>query len=312
VASNGGIVGVSTPAATATVTVGFQPAKFLAYSPVARTTDGGKKWSTGALPSGLAQVADALATDTGGATEALERAKGGTVVRSAGSLTRWTPITTERALAATGPGAACGLRALSAVTVVAGAPEVGGDCTKPGVVGLFTDASGSWHATGPSLPGESGATMRVLRVTTTAAGTAALVEARSKTSESLLALWQEGGQPWTASAPVRVDGQVRSAGIGSSLSMLVVTAKGSEAAEVHSVAGPGSGWTSIAAPRGTQAVVGAVGSVGSAGSAGGGSPGGDLTALTVSGSWITVWSRGASGWERGRRFAVPIEYGSST
>lgn len=307
VASNGGIVGVSTPAATGTVTVGFQPAKYLLYSPVARTTDAGKKWSGGTLSSGLAPVADALATAPGGQVVALEREKGGTVVRSTGSLTRWTTIATRRAVAASGAGAACGLRALSAVAVSSGTVELGADCAKPGVLGLFSHASGGWQAIGPSLPQESGATMQVLRLTSTPAGTVAIVEAQSKKGEMLLALWRPSGQAWTASAPVPVKGKVLSAGAGPGLAVVAMTASGSGQPDVHAAAGPGSRWTSLAAPRGTQAVV-----ANAAGSGDAGSGSAALTALAVSGSRLTVWSRADGAWGRAGRVTVPIEYGSST
>jgi hypothetical protein len=305
VASNGGIVGVSTPAAAATVTVGFQPAKYLLYSPVARTTDAGRIWSTGTLPLGLAQVASSLATGSGDHVLALERAKGGTLVRAAGSLTHWSTTATEQALAATSAGTACGLRALSAVTVVSGSIELGGDCTKPGVVGLFSDDGGSWQADGPGLAQESRATMQVLRLTSTQTGTAALVLARSTHSESLIALWRQRGQTWAASPPVHVEGRVLSAGITASLSVVALTATASGGAEVHSVAGDGVSWTSAAVPRGTQAVV-APGDSGTASDTAG------LTALAISGSWVTVWNRTAGSWRKGARFKVPIEYGSST
>lgn len=306
VASNGGIVGVSTPVATATVTVGFQPAKYLLYSPVARTTDEGKKWFTGTLPAGLAQVADAMASGTGLAL-ALERAKGGTLVRSSGSLTRWSTVTTARALAATEAGAACGLTALSAVAVTSGTPVVGGDCAKPGVVGLFTDAGGSWQAAGPTVPAESSATMRVVRLSATPSGTAALVEARSKSEESLVALWRgSGSQAWSVSAPAHVDGRVLSADVGAGGSMIVVTSTGSKATEVHALPSAGAPWTSTPAPEGTQAVVGGPGAAAS------GLRTGELTALAISNSWVTVWDRAGGSWSKGLRFKVPIEYGSST
>lgn len=303
VASNGGIVAVSTPAATATVTVGFEPADLLSYSPVARTGDDGKQWSPGTLPAALAQVADAVATGSGGDVVALERAKGGTLVRADGSLTRWDTVTTARALGTTVAGEGCGLAALTAVTVTAGGPELGGNCTKPGVVGLFTDSAGSWQASGPTLARQSASTMRVLRLTTTSSGTEALVEARSGKVDSLIALWGGNGGAWTASAPVRVDGTVLSAGAGPGTSMQVLTRDAAGTAEVHSVPGPAAPWQSARVPEGTQAVLAEGGADGA---------GGSMTALAVSGSWITVWTRGQGPWERGARFRVPIEYGSST
>ncbi len=327
VATNGGVVGAATPAATGVVTVGIQPAKYLRYSPVARTTDGGKRWLSGTLPSGLAPVADAMASAPGGAVVALERAQGGTLVRSDGSLTRWTTVATGRALAATAAGRACGLRALSAVTLGSAGPEVGADCTKPGVVGMLADEAGSWVADGPHIGQEARATMRVLRLTTAPSVTAAVVEARTGRRTSVLALWRRAGQAWTVSAPVRVEGDLVSAGFGpvapdavtpaasttsagssataapTGPAVVVVTATGSGRVAVHSVPGPGARWTTVAAPKGTEAVVGTGGPAGTGAAA---------TALSVSGSWVTVWSRSAGGWRRGPRLEVPIVYGSST
>ncbi len=335
VATNGGVVGAATPAATGVVTVGIQPAKYLRYSPVARTTDGGKRWLSGTLPSGLAPVADAMASAPAGTVVALERGRGGTLVRSDGSLTRWTTIATGRALAATAAGRACGLRALSAVTLGSAGPEVGADCTRPGVVGLLADQGGSWVADGPRVGQEAGATMRVLRLSTVSSVTAAVVEARTGRRTSVLALWRRAGQAWTVSAPVRVEGDLVSAGFGpvapdaaaptaattsttsatsagsgasaasTGPAVVVVTATRSGRVAVHAVPGPGARWTTVAAPKGTEAVVGPGGPADAGVGAG-------TTALSVSGSWVTVWSRSAGGWRRGPRLEVPIEYGSST
>lgn len=312
VASNGGLSAAPSPGPTGPLVVGFEPSALLAYSPVARTTDEGRAWSAGVLPSGLLDVADALAAGEGGGVLALVRSSGGTLLRSEGSLTRWAPVVTEHRLAASAAGRACGVMGLSAVAESGGVPELGADCSVRGVVGLFSDESGTWTATGPRIPSEAGRTMDVLRLTGGPGGTESLVEARSRAGAWLVAMWREGtSSPWSFSAPVRIDGRVLAAGSGEGQAMDVVTGRGWRATGLLSVTGPGARWRSLGAPPdGTEVVVDGSGGSGAAG----GASGSGTVALAVSGSTLSVLrSDPATGrWQRTSRVHVPIEYGSST
>lgn len=299
VASNGGIVAVDTAASPGTVTAGFQPTKLLRYSPVARTANGGRTWATGVIPDGLSDVADAMATGSDGDALALVRTRGGTVVRSEGSLTRWQAVVSEPELAATSAGRACGLDAVDAVAVAAGADEVGAGCTAPGVVGIFTDASGTWTSAGPTVASEASRPMTVLRLQATpGGGTVALVQAGGGSRAALVALWRSGTGTWRASAPRAIDGSVLSAGVGPGGSLVVLTGHGWRSDAVLTIGGPGGRWRAAANPPArTQAVVGGSG---------------PLTALAASGSKVTVWTADGGRWARSQRFTVPVQYGSST
>lgn len=307
VASNGGIVAAETPGAAGTVTAGFQPTNLLHYSPVARTSDGGKTWASGVLPQGLADVADAVATGSGTAV-ALVRTRAGTVVRSAGSLTHWSAVATEQQLAGSTAGRACGLRSVDAVAVVGGVDEVGGGCSRPGVVGILSDTSGTWIAAGPTVASESSRPMTVLRLqATSGGGSVALVLAGGASHAALVALWRSERGAWTASSSRPIDGSVLSAGIGTDGSLVVVTGHGWRAGAVLTIAGPGQPWDAAASPPGgTQAVVAGTGSGAN------GLRQGALTALAASGSTVTVWTSDGGRWARSQHFRVPVQYGSST
>lgn len=72
VADNGGLVAAAGPAGTPLL-VGFRPSQGLTFSPLAASTDQGRKWTTGLLGAGLADVPDALAAGPSGRALALLR-----------------------------------------------------------------------------------------------------------------------------------------------------------------------------------------------------------------------------------------------
>ena len=313
VATNGGISVAAGSSARGPVTVGIQPTDLLRFSPLARTADAGRTWSSGLLPSGLADVADAVATGPAGAAYALVRSGHGTLLRAEGTLTAWTKVVTTSALAATSAGRACGVSALDAVGVAAGGPLLGAACTHPGVVGLFQDTGGSWRLVGPSprsLPkGAAAAREEVLRVTAGASGTGALVEASGPSARgvSLLAMSRAAGaRSWSVSEPVRIDGQLLSSDEEGGHVAGVVVGSGSratavlvlEAAAAHAGARRLPAWKVLARPpAGTQAVVEGTG---------------EIVALASSGSELEVWRLVATRWARSEQLRVPIRYGSST
>ena len=322
VASNGGFSADGLPGSagtSGTVTAGFQPSVSLTYSPIAQTSDDGKRWSAGTLPTGLLPVADAVADGAGGVVLALVRSKGGTLVRADGSLTIWKPVVTRRALDATAAGRDCGVEAFTAVAGAAGprgSPELGASCATPGVVGLFHVSSGRWLLTAVRLRGLTGSTFTVLRLQGGASGTSAIVEARDGHGASLVALWRRGpSATWEASSPVRLQGTVLSTASTGGTAFLVVTGSGFHARGLLWIGAPRHAWRSLGPPPpGTQVVVAAPSAVEEAGALGSEAGPGELSALEVSGSDVRVWERAAGGaWRRtAQRFDVPIEYGSST
>ena len=114
VADNGGLVAAD---AGPGLLVGFRPSQGLAFSPLATSTDTGKNWTPGLLDAGLADVPDALAEGTAGQVMAL--LGNGSIETApdaaAANAGRWSPLASLRALAASAPGRACGLVAVSAV-----------------------------------------------------------------------------------------------------------------------------------------------------------------------------------------------------
>jgi hypothetical protein len=302
VADNGGLV--ADGGSTATVTAGFEPTQDLRYSPLARSTDSGSRWSTGILPAGLLAVPDAVSGTPGGGTLALVRSSGGSLVTSTGNLSSWRVLARRASLVATPAGRACGLVALRAIAAIAGSPEVGGSCTRPGVVGILVDKGGRWSAAGVRLPGETAhLETSVLRLEAGASGTRALVQAGLGRAARLLALWRAGpSQAWTVSAALRTQGPVQASGFGPSGAVVVVTRAAKPRGEVVAdVVEQGGAWSALPpAPGGTAAVVEG--------------PDGEVDALAVSGKVLTDYRLdGADGtWHRLQALSVPIQYGSST
>jgi hypothetical protein len=300
VADNGGLVADDGPGST--VTAGFEPNQLLTFSPVAQTMNAGRNWSPGLLPAGLLPVPDAVATEPDGNALALVKAPGGSVLRSASSLSSWHTLVRGSALAATSAGRACGLVALRAVTVAAGDPEVAGACSRPGVVGVFTQIAGSWQAARLRLTGAIGAsTTSVLRLQSSAAGTAGLVEAGGGSASALVAIWRAGPlATWSVSAPIRLRGHLVATGFGAGGQLVVETDSGQSGLTVVSVAGPGAAWVALPPPpKGTAAVVAG--------------PGGTFDALTVASNKLVDWrfDPARSRWLRTQELTVPVEYGSS-
>ena len=115
-------------------------------SPLIATSDGARSWSDGLVADRLAARPDALAANTNGQALALVAGPdGGQVLTTAGGISAWRTLATERQLAA-GAGRSCGLGLLTAVGYVGGRAVIGGSCSCPGGVGLFAFRGGAWRA----------------------------------------------------------------------------------------------------------------------------------------------------------------------
>lgn len=301
VADNGGLV--ADDGAAASLTAGFEPSSGLTFSPLAQTTDDGGSWSPGVLPGALLRVPDPLAVGPGDDLLALVRSSGGSLLWSAGSLSRWRRVVGLRALAATAAGRSCGLVALRAVTEAAGDPVVGGACSSVGVVGVFTEQGGLWQRSGPRLPGAAAdEPTSVLRLENGTGGTAGLLAAGRGSETTLFAIWRSStSATWTISPALRPAGQLVATGFGQDGSLMVVTVgdQGTERADV--VSAPGAPWVVLPAlPSGTAAVAAGTG--------------GAADALVVHTKHLVDWTLGPTGdrWVRGPTVTVPIQYGSST
>jgi hypothetical protein len=299
VADNGGLVAAGTGKS---LVIGFRPSQDLAFSPLATSTDTGKNWTPGLLDADLANDPGAIAVDPSG--QALALLQDGIIqtapTAAAAAAGRWSELTTRQALAASAPGRNCGLRELDAVSFgVNRTPMAVGSCQRPGVAGVFIDASGTWQSAGLVLPAEfRGDRAQVLGLAATSGGNAALLLA----GDSLLAAWSNGTR-WTVSAPVAGvgSGSVRASGFGTGGSAWLLLSGG----RAETISGPGTAWHSLPpVPPGTMTLA-------PAGTATLGL-GGVWDALAVSGSELTVWRLTKGAWAKVQLIKVPIEYGSSS
>jgi hypothetical protein len=295
-ADNGGLVlagGTGQDLITA-----FRPSHDLTYTPLARTSDGGLTWSAlGPLDAALASTPGSLAAASG--TGRLLALLGtGTAEQAGDTGASWTTLVTAHALATAPVGRSCGLRALTAVAYTpAGTPLLGGSCSRPGSVGIFAPAGGTWQAAGPSLTGAlAGLPITVLRLATAGDQITALLGAGTGHSPTtMLAAWSaDGGARWTLSPPLTTSGQaITAASFGPGQAAALITADGRGAVLT------GARWQQLPAlPAGTAAL--AVGS-------------GATDALAVHQSTLTVWqlTSAAGRWTKEQTIKVAIQYGSS-
>lgn len=206
VADEGGLVAGSAP--DGTLLVGFRPTASLSFSPLAQTGNG-KDWSAGLLPGGLVQSPDAVALGADGGAWAVLRGGGGNVVAASSPGGRWHRVVTTSLLAASSAGRACGLTAIIGAAITgAGTGLLAGACSKPGVVGIFTNAGvhgdGGWALSGPTLADTSGRRIRLLRLATNGRSAFTLLEVPASSSSGAtsasryVAAWSStGGSTWT-------------------------------------------------------------------------------------------------------------------
>jgi hypothetical protein len=302
VASNGGLVMAAT-GATSLVT-GFRPSQDLTFSPLAATADTGAQWSQSALLSpGFGDMPEALAGGSGGQLVALTYT--GDVETSASLGASWTRLTTQRSLAGSAAGRACGLRALRAAAwTPAGSPLVAASCGKAGVAGIFAYSAGTWRLTGPALPAAlSHDAVDVLGLATTGTRTTAVLAATTHAGSSVLAAWSaDGGSHWQLS-PALPAAAVTTPSVS-------IWADGSTGLVLPTTTGAGTsgaiiGWQAAAwralPPLPASAATLAPG------------PGGQPQALTVGPATMTAWqlAAGSGQWTVAQSVRVTIPYGSS-
>ncbi|HTZ64453.1 MAG TPA: hypothetical protein VMB51_10140 [Solirubrobacteraceae bacterium] len=302
VATNGGLV-LGSPRGAALI-AGIRPSNLLTFSPLIYTSSAGRSWSNGLLPRGLAARPDALAADS--LTQALalvEGATGAQVLASAGNLSAWRTAVTQRQLAGTSAGRACGLSALTAVAYLGGSPLVGASCGRPGVAGLFLQRAGRWQLLGGALPAAlARARVEVLALERADGGIGALLDVSGTVAQSgLIAAWYAGGR-WSGSAPLPVGLSERVASVGPTGSdgMFALLTSASRPARLALASGPGAGWRQLPSPPAGTATVAF-------------DPSAGAEALAVQGSTLDVWTldRGTRAWARRQSLKVDVEYGSS-
>ena len=297
VASNGGLV--VAPLAERSLVAGFRPSQRLAFTPLATTTDDGSAWSPGILDAALADVPGALAADPGSG-RLLALLADGTAQLSGPGGASWTTLATRRAIAASAAGTRCGVRDLTAVAFgPSGTPLLAGSCAHPGTAGVFAYAGGAWRPAGPALPASlAGQPITVLRLTTTAGATIALLQAGTGPAASLLAAWSGStGTGWALSPQLRLNGAaVTSASFGAGGAAAIVLA-GSRGASITRAGNP---WHTLPPlPPGTATLAPG--------------PGGGIDAVAVHRTTLTIWqlAPGGGAWAQVQSINVPVQFGSS-
>ena len=304
VASNGGIV-VTASGPDALLT-GFRPSQDLTFSPLAATTDAGQDWSQrNVLDAGLADVPGALASGPGGRLLAITDA--GDIETGTPGGASWARLTTQRALAATAVGRACGITALTAAAwTAAGQPMLAGDCRSPGTAAIFVFRAGTWQAARPSLP----AALRrepvsVIGLNTAGSRITAILAAGTGRSTAVLAAWSaDNGSTWTISAPLSTGPAAAgppSISFGADGSASLMLPAGHAASGGAVIGWRAAAWQSLPklpADTATLAVTAT----------------GQPEALVVQGGTLAAWQLGTSGprpWTLMQTLQVTIPYGSS-
>jgi hypothetical protein len=297
-ADNGGLI---LAGASGSLVTGFRPSQYLTFTPLVITRNAGQAWSsTGPLDGALADVPDALAAASA-TGNLLALLTDGTADLAGPGYTNWTTLATQRSLAATAPGRRCGLQNLTAAAFAPpGTPMLAGTCSHPGTAGIFASTGGTWHAAGPPLPAALATQpVQVLRLTSTASGTVALLAAGTGPAATLLAAWSsDGGSHWALSLPFRLNGAALSSasfGPGDTAAIVLNGNRG------ETVAGAGAGWRALPAlPPGTATLAPG--------------PAGGFDALAAGRTTMTVWqlAPGSAAWAKAQAISVPIQFGSSS
>jgi hypothetical protein len=295
VADNGGLVAAAPPAGRR-LDVAFRPSQGLSFSPLALTSDGGNTWGTGLIDAPVAAAPDALAAGTG---TMLALLADGTIDQAAAPGANWTRLAAPGAIAATWAGRGCQVTGLTAVALTpVGTPLAAASCARPGSVGIFARAAGTWQTTAPELPATlADRSVRVLRLTGTPTADIAVLRAGTGAAAVLLVAWTGDGASWTVSPPLTVGpAQVSASGTGSDGAVWVLLPSGR--AEI--VSGPGAAWRALpTTPPGTAALAAGQGD----------SP---PQALAVARGKLTVYALTTAGaWSKTQVITVPIQYGSS-
>jgi hypothetical protein len=305
VADNGGIVAAVT--GSSSLLAGVRPSQDLKFTPLAQTADAGTDWSqNNILEAALADVPSALAADPAGRLLAVIGS--GDIDTSSGTGASWSRLTTQRALAATTAGRACGLTAVTAAAwTPSGDPLLGGDCSKHGIAGIFTAADGTWRAAAPTLPGALAADpVSVIGLNTTGTSTTAVLAVGTGAATGVIAAWSsDGGSNWTLSPELRAGAKARpsvSFGADGSAALVLPGRHASSTAQGATIGWQSAGWQRLPSLPAHTAAIAAT-------------PSGTAEALAARGTTLTVWQLAAAGsaghWTLLQTVHVQIPYGSS-
>lgn len=308
-ATNGGLI---LSAAGSRLSAGVIPSQGLTFSPLISSTDGGRTWTGGLLPGGLAPEPSALAvSDSGDGIALLGPSHPGNPAEvvttpTPGLLTRWDHLVDQSALGDSLGGYQCRPTALDAVGWVGTQALVGTSCAGS-TAGIFVRAAnGTWSlaATDATALNGSQAT-QVLEVEPITTGVVALVAGdrpSSAGSDPVSVLWDRSGTPgWQAGPALALPDEdtLQSAVVGPNGAVGILERAPTGGLHLFEEQGPTGTWTPIAAPpAGTSTI--AFGPSG-------------LQALAAQGGHLRVLGLSPAGsWTVTDSLQVTIEYGSSS
>jgi hypothetical protein len=276
VADNGGLVAAGSGGS---LTVAVRPSQNLTFSPLAISTDGGARWSTGLIDANVASSPGALAASGGDMLALLDD---GAILASSNAGSTWRTLAGKGTSAASPAGQKCGALGVTGVSFGITETEVlaAGTCGAAGT-GVFAYSAGNWRQV--SLP-VSGRVVRMMP---------GLVLVASGTR--LYAAW-ETASGWQASAPLEAGSAGASGSLGPEGAWVLLSGR-----RAAVIAGPGQPWRALPlVPRGTTVLAAG--------------PAGAVDALAVAGSKVTVWRLGAAAteWSKVQTIGVPVQLGSSS
>jgi hypothetical protein len=305
VATNGGLILATQNGSS--LAVGVLPANRLNFSPLLVTAST-RTWSTGDPISSLDPQPDALAIDGGGRALALVGAGGATrVLASPASLRNWQTLATERDLADSAAGRACGLVAVTAVGYAATRPLIGASCSRADVVGIFAHQGDTWRLAGSRLPplAHKGR-VDVLGLQPIVGGLCALISVTVRAvdggTSTIAACMSDSSMRWMLSRalPITQPDSTISFGPAGPLGVSVLVSSSGHPTRLALLRRPGEAWSFLPTPpAGTAAVT--------VGQHGG------VDALAENNTTFTDWRfDGAShSWTRAQVMTVAIQFGSS-
>jgi hypothetical protein len=296
VADNGGLVLAAAPGSAV---VAFRPSQSLSFSPVATTTDGGRTYLPGLIPSGVADAPAAVAAGAAGAEWALTDG-GADVLGRASATGAWTTRATAAGLARLPGAKSCGVTKFSGVTLTSAGAVLGSGCSRPGVAGVFEQTGTGFAFTGPNLPAAANGSMAdVVRLTSSPAGLAVLVRLRSGNRADYEVAWRPtGSSGWTWSSPLTVPGRLVSTSTSPAGGFALVATTAAGVLEGSTIAAGGPNWNTLPVLPNDAAVVTVDGR--------------RTDALAVTSGTFTDYLLGAGGtWVRTQTIDVSIPYGSS-
>ena len=265
-----------------------------------------RRGAPSSCPPALARIPDALsyAARAGGALAVIA---GDRVLSAPPGLSRWSLLVTASRLARNFAG--CGVTTIDAVAILpTGSPLVATGCRGNGVVGVFAKTGGAWRPYGTLPRGLSHSATDVLRLEVSGTTVAALAATNTGGKRALVALWRDGGAPWTTETtfvlPARAS--VLASAVGEDGAMAVLLRSHRAAVTAYSVE-PGGAWARLAQPPvGTTAIALPSGPATTNGLT--------VDAFTVQGGAFGVYALGptASRWVRVQSSQIAIPYGSSS